>query len=201
MPPTSEEDELIREAKAASHEAWALIYNVYAQKVYLYALGRTGNHQAAEDITSTVFLKALKTIPSYRPSRRPFLAWLYGVARHTVADHFRKSRPAVSLESAPDAAADPMSGVEHLDLRAAMGKLSGTQREVVALYYYAGYSVAEIAGMLGKNERAVYSLHARALRALRDRVSEPEGRRISDRRRLISRASSEKLIRRKKIDG
>ncbi len=201
MPPTSEEEELIREAKAASHEAWARIYDAYAQKVYLYALGRTGNHQAAEDITSTVFLKALKAITSYKPSQRPFLAWLYGVARHTVADHFRKSRPAISLESAPDAAADPMPGVEHLDLRAAMRKLSGTQREVVALYYYAGYSVAEIADMLGKNERAVYSLHARALRALRDRMSKREDRRIFDRGRLISRISNEKPIRRKEIDG
>jgi RNA polymerase sigma-70 factor (ECF subfamily) len=201
MPPPTEEEELIREAKAASHEAWARLYDAYAQKVYLYALGRTGHHQAAEDITSTVFLKALKAIASYKPSQRPFLAWLYGVARHTVADHFRKSRPAISLESAPDAAVDPIPGVEHLDLRAAMGKLSGTQREVVALYYYAGYSVAEIADMLGKNERAVYSLHARALRALRDRVSELEDRRIFDRGRRISRPSSEKLIRRKKIDG
>src|SRR5437867_4135054 len=139
MAPMSEEEELIREAKAASREAWTRIYDAYAQKVYLYALGRTGNHQAAEDITSTVFLRALKAIPSYKPSQRPFLAWLYGVARHTVADHFRKSRTAVSLENAPDAAVDPIPGVEHLDLRAAMGKLSGTQHEVLALYYYAGY--------------------------------------------------------------
>jgi RNA polymerase sigma-70 factor, ECF subfamily len=69
MPPPTEEEELIREAKAASHEAWARIYDAYAQKVYLYAQGSTGNHQAAEDITSTVFLKALKAIPSYRPSQ------------------------------------------------------------------------------------------------------------------------------------
>jgi RNA polymerase sigma-70 factor (ECF subfamily) len=201
MHPMSQEEELIREAKAASPEAWARIYDAYAQKVYLYALGRTGNHQAAEDITSTVFLKALKAISLYKPGRRPFLAWLYGVARHTVADHFRKLRPAVSLERAPDVVAAPMPGLEHLDLRAAMAKLSGTQREVVALYYYAGYSVAEIADMLEKNESAVYSLHARALRALRDRMSEREDRRIFSRGRLISRISSEKLIRRKKIDG
>jgi RNA polymerase sigma-70 factor, ECF subfamily len=201
MPPLSQEKELIREAKAASPEAWAHIYDTYAQKVYRYALGRTGNHQAAEDITSTVFLKALKAIASYEPSQRPFLAWLYGVARHAVADHFRKSRPAVSLDRVPDVAVDPMPAVEYLDVRAAMGKLSGTQREVVALYHYAGYSVAEIASMLGKNERAIYSLHARALRALRDRMSEREDRRITGRGRLISRLSSEKLTGRKKIDG
>ena len=96
---------------------------------------------------------------------------------------------------------EAMPGLEDLDLRAAMGKLSGTQREVVELYYYAGYSVAEIADMLGKNESAVYSLHARALRALRDRMSEREDRRIYGRGRLISRISSEKPFGRKKIDG
>ncbi len=202
MRSSDEEQELIQEAKAASPEAWARIYETYAQKVYLYAFGHTGNQQVAEDITSTVFLKALKAISSYNPSRRPFLAWLYGVARHAVADHFRKWRPAVSLERAPEVlATDPLPAAERLDLRAAVGKLTGSQREVILLYYYAGFSVTEIAAALGKNERAVYSLHARALRTLQRRMSEGEVQGIFRRGRLISPPSSEKLIGRKKIDG
>jgi len=80
--PWEEEGELIRQAKAAWPEAWARIYDAYAERLYLYALARTGSRQAAEDITSLVFLKALKTIASYNPARRPLLAWLYGIARH-----------------------------------------------------------------------------------------------------------------------
>ncbi len=162
-----EERDLCREIKAASPEAWARIYDKYAQKVYLYVLGRIRNRQAAEDITSTVFLKALKTISSYNPSRKPLLAWLYGVARHAVTDWLRKSRPTVRLEGAAASATEPLPAVERLDLGAALDKLTGKQREVVVLYYYAGFSVPEIAVLFGKKERAVYSLHARALKALR----------------------------------
>lgn len=197
-----QEEELIQGAKAASPEAWARIYETYAQKVYLYAFGHTGNQQVAEDITSTVFVKALKAISSYNPSRRPFLAWLYGVAHHAVADHFRKSRPAVSLERAPEAlTTDPSPYAERLDLRAAVGKLTGSQREVVLLYYYGGFSVTEIAAVLGKNERAVYSLHARALRTLQRRMSEGEVQGIFHPGRLISPPSPEKPYRKEEIDG
>lgn len=196
----SDDADLIREAKAASPEAWARIYDDCARRIYLYAFGRTGNRQIAEDVTSTVFLNAFKSISSYDPSRQRLLPWLYGVARHALVDHLRKARPTVNLDNVQHGAA-PDQAVEGIDLRATIAKLPGTQQEVVALYYYAGLSVHEIAALLKKSETAVYSLHARALRTLRDRLVERENSRIFRGRRLIPPRSREIHYWRREIDG
>ena len=58
-----------------------------------------------------------------------------------------------------------------LYLSQALNRLTKDQREVVVLRYYAGRSTAEIAVLLGKNERAVYSAEARAMAALRSQLS------------------------------
>lgn len=166
--PRDDEAALIREAKSGSPEAWARIYDQYASNIYRYALARLGQRQAAEDITSTVFLKALTSIASYNPSRRPLLAWLYGVARHAVADYLAKWRPSAELTWASEKAlVEAVAVEERLDLQAALAELTEQQREIVVLYYYGGFSVPEIAMILGRKERVVYSLQARALSALR----------------------------------
>ena len=46
----------------------------------------------ADDLTATVFESALTKLSSYRPARAPFGAWLFGIARHSVTDHFRATR-------------------------------------------------------------------------------------------------------------
>ncbi len=191
------EADLVRRAKARSQEAWTQIYERAQPKLFRYVLARVGDRDLAEDLTATVFLEALRSIDSYAVRGRPLLAWLYRIARNVVAYHhrarFRKEasrallaapalvlsrflsgrRPgdpstngAPSAAEAPDAA-DPASAVERWDLREAIGRLSGDQREVIVLRYFVGLTAPEVARLLGKHERAVYSLQTRAIKALR----------------------------------
>src|SRR5207245_1494030 len=119
---------------------------------------------------------------------RPLLAWLYSIARNVVNSHHRaqygkspgplgrilstiapKER-AHDQPAAPDAAdtsADPALSVDRWDVRDAVRLLSVNQREVIVLRYFVGLTTPEIARVLGKHERAVYSLKTRAIRALR----------------------------------
>lgn len=184
-----EEEELVQGAKARSPEAWSEVFNRHYRQLYLYALARVHDPTAAEDVAATVFLDALKSIDSYTYRGRPLLAWLYRITRNVVTDHHRshggrngrKNGPATGVlhflrgrddgrevEPVAPPSQDGLSGdAQRLDLKRALEGLTGEQREVIALHYFAGFSLREVAQLLGKNERAVYSLQARGLAALR----------------------------------
>lgn len=191
------EADLVRRAKARSQEAWTEIYERSHPKLFRYVMARVGDRDLAEDLTATVFLEALKSIDSYTSRGRPLLAWLYRIARNVVNYHHRsrsRKESSQALLVAPtrvlsqflsarrlsnlstsgmpptgeaSEAADPASIVERWDLREAIGHLSGDQREVVVLRYFVGLTTPEVARVLGKHERAVYSLQTRAIKSLR----------------------------------
>src|SRR5438270_2615285 len=94
-----EEREIARRASAGDRRAFADLYDRHVDAVYRYAWYRLRSDAEAEEVTSEVFHRALVAMPSYQP-RRPFLAFLYGIARHVVADSFRDARPRASFEDA-----------------------------------------------------------------------------------------------------
>ena len=61
-----------------------------------------------------------------------------------------------------------------MELARALEGLTDSQREVVALRFFAGYSTREIAAAMGKREAAIYSLEVRALASLRRFLGEKE---------------------------
>ncbi len=64
------------------------LYRAYVRPLYLFIYGKVGNREAAEDLTSEVFVKALTHLDSSR-EERSIVAWLYRVARNAVADYWR----------------------------------------------------------------------------------------------------------------
>ena len=175
------EADLVRRAKARSQEAWTEIYERNYTKLFRYTQARVGERQTAEDLTASVFLEALKSIDSYRSRGKPLLAWLYTIARNVVNYHYRSSfrkRPpgrAADLEEVAGTQEtaggdDPGSEVDRWDLQDAVRHLTDDQREVIILRYYVGLTTPEVARLVGKQERAVYSLQTRAIQALRRRL-------------------------------
>ena len=184
-----QEAELIRRAKARSHEAWTEIYETNHRKLFRYVIARVGDHDLAEDLTATVFVEALKSIDGYASRGRPLLAWLYRIARNVVNYHHRsryRRSAAQELLAAPARVlsqfitgrreegvtadgeqGDPTSAVERWDLQEAIARLSSDQRDVIVLRYFVGLTTPEVATVVGKHERAVYSLQTRAVKALR----------------------------------
>ncbi len=185
----TDEATLVAAAKANSPRAWAIIFDLYYRRILSYAEARVGDRGVAEDLAATVFLQAVKSIGRYVYRGKPLLAWLYGIATNVVNGHRRTEArraagPNPSLrvrirgvlglgEDDPTMGlpepirADPGLSAELLDLRNEVEKLTPSQREVVVLHYFVGLKIPEVALLLGKRERAVYSLQARALTALR----------------------------------
>ncbi|SBT48232.1 ECF subfamily RNA polymerase sigma factor, BldN family [Micromonospora auratinigra] len=177
--PATEVWTLVERAQAGEAEAFGLIYDRYVDTVFRFVYFRVGNRQLAEDLTSDTFLRALKRIGSFTWQGRDLGAWLVTIARNLVADHFKSGRYRLEVttgdvldadredrgpEGSPEAAV-----VEHITnvaLLTAVKQLNPEQQECIVLRFLQGFSVAETARAMGKNEGAIKALQYRAVRAL-----------------------------------
>jgi RNA polymerase sigma-70 factor, ECF subfamily len=162
--------------------AFGTLYDRHVSAVYRYVYYRVRDDADAEDLTSDVFMKALRAISRYEP-RQAFLAWLYRIARNSVIDHVRRGGRQVSFEDAlehPEVhnAIDPdlevLAGSDKAALRTALGQLTPLQQEVIVLRFLEGYSTDEIARLIGKREGTVRGIQFRALGALRQLIPSRE---------------------------
>src|SRR5207302_11356302 len=92
-----DERSLVERAKT-DPGAFGVLYDRYFHQMYRFVLSRMSNQTAAEDVTSEVFIKALKGIPRYQDTGRPFVAWRDHISVNTVADRHRSTRPTVHLQ-------------------------------------------------------------------------------------------------------
>lgn len=91
---------LVIEAAKKDPRRFSGLYDKYYKQIFLFVFKRTGDEDAAGDIVSQVFLKALTNIQKYTYRGVPFSAWLYRIASNEVAQHFRnrKGQRTVSME-------------------------------------------------------------------------------------------------------
>lgn len=153
--------------------------------VYRYVRFRVASREAAEDVTSEVFMKALRALDRYDPARAAPRTWLLRIARNAVTDHLRwlrrRSSLHVSLDRAPDLVAD-VPGQEERVLRGerieallnASRELSRGDQEILALRYGSGLGNREIADALKVSANAVAVRLHRALARLKTVVERQE---------------------------
>jgi RNA polymerase sigma-70 factor (ECF subfamily) len=170
---------LVERAQAGESEAFGLIYDRYVDTVFRFVYFRVGNRQLAEDLTSDTFLRALKRIGSFTWQGRDLGAWLVTIARNLVADHFKSGRYRLEVttgdvldadredrgpEGSPESAV--VDHITNVALLTAVKQLNPEQQECIVLRFLQGFSVAETAQTMGKNEGAIKALQYRAVRAL-----------------------------------
>jgi RNA polymerase sigma-70 factor (ECF subfamily) len=166
---------LIQRARRGNPNAVGEIYERYQPAVYSYVYYRLGNAAAAEDLTAEVFVRLVTKIRTYEDRGKPILAWLYTIAHNLLANQLRHDDCLEmlpldeTLDTVEDQASD-MAGEAHLtqhEIQAAMAQLTEPQRQVVWLKFIEGYSNAEAAAVIDRDENAVKSLQHRALAAMR----------------------------------
>lgn len=161
------DDAALVAAARADRRQFTLLYERYVDRVYRYCYIQLGNHAAAEDATSEVFLKALAGLGGFRNGS--VAAWILRIARNAVIDIRRRKRPATSIDAAGDPT-DPaptpedavLAGAELAALREALAALPDDQRAAVELQL-AGWTGEQIAAALDRSPAAVYMLRTRAL--------------------------------------
>lgn len=169
-----EEKRLVERARAGERQAVAAIYQEHFDRVYRYIALRVGDRMEAEDLTQQVFLKAMESLASFRWRGSPLIAWLFRIAHNVVINHLRRAakREASPLDEQMVAAVDRPEAVVELkltleQLNRAMEQLTELQRQVIALRFAGGLSLAETARAMDKKEGAIKALQHSALNALR----------------------------------
>ena len=162
-------------ARAGDQQALADLYDWYMPRVYRYVVARIGNTAEAEDLTEEVFLKMLGAISGFRWREVPFSSWLFRIAHNCIATHYRRNaqRGGVTAELSEDMVDgrhDLATAVEERitleEVRRASLLLPEAQREVIALRFAVGLSIADTAKALGKREGNVKALQHKAVAKL-----------------------------------
>lgn len=93
------ETDLIHQCQSGDLNHFSELYALYIDKIYRFCYLKTSHQQTAEDITSTVFTKALEKIESFDPAGTgAFQAWLYKIAYNSIIDYYRSDSQSPSLE-------------------------------------------------------------------------------------------------------
>jgi RNA polymerase sigma-70 factor, ECF subfamily len=154
---------LVRRAQGGDRDAFGALYREHLPAVARLVRFRLGHED--EDAVSEVFLRAWRGLSSYRDTGVPFVAWLYGIARHVAIDALRKQGRDEPRDELPDRAVDPMIA-EVLTLRGAIDELPTEQRQVIELKYLVGMTNDEVAVAMATTPGAVNAKQWRALKAL-----------------------------------
>jgi RNA polymerase sigma-70 factor (ECF subfamily) len=164
---------------ASSEQGSALLamYDRAVPQVYGYLCMRTNSPVVAEDLTAETFLAAVQAI---QRGSVPDLtvAWLIGVARHKLVDHWRRQAREESglrlLKEDEIEEDDADLRFERTQARAVLASLGPHHRSALTLRYLDELSVPEVADHLGRTVHATEALLVRARNAFR--AAYPEGR-------------------------
>ena len=174
--PIVEDHQLLKSAGNGNAEAFGILYERYADRVFRFLFAHVDNRLDAEDITEDVFLRVWRSLPNYREQGVPFLAFLFRIARNALIDHYRRSgsvKSQVSIEDLsirdnnPGPGESMISSLEREELRASLEQLRDDYRTVLVLRFLSELSPDETAQVMGKSAGAVRVLQHRALNALR----------------------------------
>jgi len=158
-------------ARPVAWEEFRAFYERALHPVYSYVASRCGGREIAQDVTQAVFVAAVESIKS-GSAQQLSVGWVIGIAKHKVADHFRRqAREDRKLVLASESARLdelPEWAEEQRDrAAAALAGVSAPQRAALVMRYLDGMSVPEIARVLGRSVHATESLLARGRESFR----------------------------------
>jgi RNA polymerase sigma-70 factor (ECF subfamily) len=172
-------EQLVVAARRSDPHAIGALCEHFYPELYRYVLRRVGNREDAEDLTSEVCVRAVKTVSSQTGF---FPAWLFRIAANLVTDFYRRRgvrQEEPLTEEVATSVPGPRTQTENAlvrdQLEQAVARLTPEQQDVIRLKFNEGYDTSETAEILGKSVGAVRAVQFRALKALRSDLSD-EGR-------------------------
>ncbi|ORV37344.1 sigma-70 family RNA polymerase sigma factor [Mycolicibacterium doricum] len=176
-------DAVVAEAVAGDRDALREVLETIRPIVVRYCRARIGATErsglSADDVAQEVCLAAITAMPRYKEQGRPFLAFVYGIAAHKIADAHRaasrnKSDPTDVVPERFSGEAGPEQLAINAESSARMEELLGVlpdkQREILILRVVVGMSAEETAEAVGSTAGAVRVAQHRALARLKAEI-------------------------------
>jgi RNA polymerase sigma-70 factor (ECF subfamily) len=180
-------DAVVAEAVAGNRDALREVLEIIRPIVVRYCRARVGATErsglSADDVAQEVCLAAITALPRYKDQGRPFLAFVYGIAAHKVADAHRaaarnRAEPTdvvperLSMEAGPEQMAIDSDSAARMNRLLAV--LPEKQREILILRVVVGMSAEETAEAVGSTAGAVRVAQHRALARLKAEITATE---------------------------
>jgi len=178
-------DAVVARAVTGDRDALRQVLETIRPIVLRYCRARVGTFErsglSADDVAQEVCLAAVMALPRYRDRGRPFLAFVYGIAAHKVADAYRAAGRDLSFptdaipehrsaEQGPEQAAIDADSIARM--RELLDVLPDKQREILILRVVVGLSAEETAEAVGSTAGAVRVAQHRALARLKSAIVE-----------------------------
>lgn len=170
------EDEL-RQIEIAKKDPrqFAPLYKKYHEAIFRYVYKRVDEEEAAYDITSCVFVKALASLPRYEFRGVPFSSWLFRIAKSELYQSFRdkKAQRTVSLDSVTivqfiDELNEDFSEEQRTTLLNSLKLLKDHQLQLIEMRFFEKRSFKEIGEIVGLTENNAKVKTFRALVKLKE---------------------------------
>ena len=171
---------VLQRAQQKDQQALSALYKRFLPVVYRFVLARVSDQHLAEDLTADTFFAVVKDIGETRANDElGFSAWVLGIARSRVLQHFRRQHVRMEAERDLAPTAEPLTSDDEDDpleiitareswgtIVTALNRLTEDQRSVVLYRCVLGYSAEEVADLLDKHSGTIRALQFRALASL-----------------------------------
>ena len=159
-------------------EDFGRFYDRYARTLLGFFQRRTGDPEAAADLTAETFAAALVARSRYQPQTAGAGAWLFTIARHKLTDYLRRGRAEGRMRARLAMEPVPL-GAEDIEMIRWLGEEVATQmvdelpedqRDVIRAHVLDDQGYAEIARSRHLTEATVRKRVSRGLKGLRERA-------------------------------
>ncbi|MEQ1556601.1 MAG: sigma-70 family RNA polymerase sigma factor [Gallionella sp.] len=165
--------QLMQRANAGDSRAYSELLQKTAQLLRPYLAKRLLFANDVDDVLQEILLSVHKARHTY-DGGRPYLPWLYAIARFRLSDYLREHY-ADDLKHASDIAdwenllpdAVTESAFSYESIRAEVEKLPAKQATILQLIHEQGHTAKEVASLIGMNESAVKVAAHRAYKVLK----------------------------------
>jgi RNA polymerase sigma-70 factor (ECF subfamily) len=172
LPNVEDDTELVAAVLRRDRKGTAEFVSLHADGIYAYVRNRLPRPDLADDIVQEVFVAGLENLSKFQGTS-PLRFWLLGIARHKVEDYYRaRLREAASSDEedaellSPAVTPDFDEWVDRERLALRVQKVLRSLPEIYSLVllwrYWEHRSAGDMAAQIGRTEKAVERLLARA---------------------------------------
>lgn len=171
-----EELSLIKNCQSGDLSSFSVLYDFYLDKIYRFIYYRVSHREVAEDLSSQVFLKAIKAISSADFTDRNFSAWLYKIAYNLIIDHYRSEKKDINIDdvinyfSGQDLLLEVDKNRKVELIKEAMNFLNAKQKNILIMRVWDELSYREISNITGDSEANCKVVFSRTVSKLKDNL-------------------------------
>lgn len=177
---------LLRAARSMNKDALVEIFDLYASRLYSYAMRFCSDPVLADHVVGDVFARLLEQLAAGKGPTSNLRAYLFEMAHHRIVDEVRYSQRRAPLDVLDSFTSDTYSGSRKPEDRIMLGQvlsviqheLTDDQRHVIVLRFLEGFNLSETADIVGKKQNHVRVIQNRALAKLRKVFNSKEARTV-----------------------